>query len=1263
VGLQQNGFVAVALSVLGNQPPNALQPKLPDGIHLRWAFERSHGFPWYGMYLFRRSHSVADRQRRVAHIAVLSIPTGSPIITSSDGVWFSDSTLRLGVFSASGASSTGLDLSGRTFLTLQFPDRVSEVIVGVGFTQATTLQLTADLEQMSVASATLTGQAGQVQTVTLHADSMSSITIDGGPAVLLTLSALPVASGALQGWQAVPSCPYPLCLPVANPTYPCAGAPATAAAAEQLALSRVRYGSASQWGGANFAALHGQLVKLVDGGPAGPAMADRFTANVPVSGGVGPDKMARQYPLDLVLLASLNPAVAQMVGLYWVDSQAVKGSSYDYLVVGALKSNLGASASAALQWLNQNGFDSVDAYIVSNVSLDQSAPPLSPPGGLKTYALPNLPIVPASGPAPADDNHAGLRWDLGQSPNGTLTPGAPVMYHVWRADLGNGTTPTAVSQSDYMLRTASQPVVVVESQTPVSQTGAPLTWPPERIYYADVSLPDGWYSYQVSAIDLFGRHSGNSAAGSWYQWTPAPDPKPWYFVDPPPVGLVVHPFAVRLRDAAPPPAPSGVEAFALDPLDPTVVKDSAYQSWWNALVATSWYQALSAADRNALIGLRVRWRWSADQMAQAPDTREFRLYFQDTPMNTFPGRVITSTVATATETNVTTDINSAFAVDAFKDLGLIVRNNSFKILASQGSPLTLRVRNVGAQDEVRPPANKPCAIVVPPDHPPLPYTDFSQAQSWTERLCVVSYDDVTKWRAEPASENAAGRIYEVFLPDPSGADHAGLSLPTTLADPIKYAWIGVSAADDKTYQSDTLLTGTWGNRYGNEGAVGGPATIFRVRRDPPPTPQLPPADSDRLYATAADYHNRSLYTFRWLPGTDSNGALLPIGYHVFRALDDTIFRTDWQRPVSQRLTLDPNNNPQHRQLFPAQAVEPRWDAQKCQQVADELNALNDLKSGGGSDAAAWNAYRGLSNDAGRVLAGLPGNEVAFSQITVRPLDPNDPTLADQRGPDSAADYVPSTGLRSYLDSLDGRSSNSFFYRAGSVDQAQNRSAGLSLAGPPVSCPDVVPPRAPTITRVLAGDSDPNVAGDGKITVYWASNRESDLAAYRIYRATSVASTRDPRLMTLVTEIQEQRVASARPAEMAWTDSTITPLQTHYYLLVALDVSGNVSTPSPAIAGRAYDDALPAVPQLSAAWTATSPPAQVLLDWNAQVESLLEVRPDNLATWSPGSLWLPSGAQSLSLPLDTGRSWSFRLRVRKATGAIALSQPVSLAKLS
>lgn len=95
------------------------------------------------------------------------------------------------------------------------------------------------------------------------------------------------------------------------------------------------------------------------------------------------------------------------------------------------------------------------------------------------------------------------------------------------------------------------------------------------------------------------------------------------------------------------------------------------------------------------------------------------------------------------------------------------------------------------------------------------------------------------------------RRYEVFLPAPGDADRGGINLPTSRADPVAYAQVGVSAADDKDHTADDPdRAGTrWGGRSGNEGRVSGPATVYRVHRTPPPAPRVPP-DSDRVYASA-----------------------------------------------------------------------------------------------------------------------------------------------------------------------------------------------------------------------------------------------------------------------------------------------------------------------------------------------------------------------------------------------------------------------------
>ncbi len=245
------------------------------------------------------------------------------------------------------------------------------------------------------------------------------------------------------------------------------------------------------------------------------------------------------------------------------------------------------------------------------------------------------------------------------------------------------------------------------------------------------------------------------------------------------------------------------------------------------------------------------------------------------------------------------------------------------------------------------------------------------------------------------------------------------------------------------------------------------------------------------------------------------------------------------------LVLNPANNPDHLALFPTD-----WDVVKRNAVADELNnfvvsgqsaAINDkvVTFSGSPNLARVQPYRDwlwleqeetertfrivevdatantvtldatpalssspskwgiplfqeLSNNALRVLAGLPSTEDAFTQRTIQPLDPNHIDTHDRRGPGDPDDYTNTlSDLRLYIDTLDGRAAaNCYFYRAAYVDDAHNRSA-LSLASPPVGLPSVVPPRKPVITKILGGDR--------QIILKWASNRETDLAEYRVYR--------------------------------------------------------------------------------------------------------------------------------------------------------------------
>jgi hypothetical protein len=1306
--LQGPRLVLGALSSLGDTPPHGLQPPLVDGVHLRWSFPRDVGFPWYGYYLFRRPSGDKARERCVLRrLGSLDAGgLGTSTLPTPLGTFSSDAELVVtDDFPAAGVGE--LDLAGRRQLRFdlapgavahrvrvtigcrdQRPDewtcvrwtredagqhpnpyngggasfevrdhngalrpdikvRTTPTTLGdavgldCGFLLTATLPVAATAVRMrlvqyarpaeiraldasggtltqtvttapqrqpenvvltgpGIASVEVVAQSdetflfelcwttgdlrhaprhtgnpravpkegdgaeltrpaskprprgcripvtahylggavgttvahvlpGQVGEVVLVADAITSVTVGTGEAALVDVCFTPVAADATSGWEPVPKCPEPLCLPVRHADYPCHAGPHDAGADAAEAIARIRYGDPNDYQGTPFAELREQLLALVTGGPTGGAMADRAATDVQgVPTTADPARqptMARQRPLDLVLLGSLHPPIAQMVGLFWVDETAKVGSVYDYLVVADHTGVARGTAAGMLVEIGANGFANVDAWISYGVTHGAN-PPLTPPWSVRAYALPGLVTDSAGGASVDASNNAGLRWPV---PTGFPVTDRAVLFHVWRERLGNAVTPATPSGGDVVTKAA--PVLAVDAAAPGGSD-----WPPFSLQYVDRALAEGWYAYQVSGIDLFGRHSAPSAAAPWHQWKPVPHPRPWYYTSPP-SDAQVHPSAVRLLDKVPPPPPTGVEAHALDPGNPLLVRDAAHEAWW---------ATLSTAEQASVIGLRVRWRWTASHMRQAPDTGEFRVY------------------------------------------------------------------------------------VNPASEPP---TGHDRATSWQQRVFVVGYAEHVTVTTDAASDPL--RLYEVFLPVAGDPVRTGIDLPVTAADPIAYATVGVTAVDNRPHTADDPKWGgtRWGGRPGNEGRVGPPSVVYRVRRVRPDPPVVP-ADSERVFATPADYYGHSYYTYRWRPVT---GLLA----HVFRALDDMVFQVDWEyrQHSGQRTAIAASDT----QLFPAESAEPRWDATKRAQVAAELNALRSFTPAATMPAPTRTAYQGLSNDALRVLAGLPGLERAFAQITSTPLDPAAAENTNRVGPDNPPGFVVDPALRAYVDTLDGASTNRYFYRVAYVDAVNNRSQ-LSLSSPPVWLPNVVPPRPPALARAEGGDR--------AVTLRWASNREAELSAYRVYRAGDERAAADVRTMA---QVHLEAVAAgdpaARPAQVAWIDSPVPGRVPLWYRLVAVDSSGKASRPTEAVLVRAFDASRPAHP----AWNSTSTDASgaTVLAWTSPdptLRCLVQRRGHPAGQWTPVSSWLPRGTYTFT---DTtrapGLTYDYRLRVMNANG--------------
>lgn len=1021
-------------------------------------------------------------------------------------------------------------------------------------------------------------------------------------------------------------------------------------------------------------------------------------------------RMPEQTPLDLVVLGSLHPAVAQMSGLYWIDRTADPDQTYDYLIVGDYTGVAQLNPANMLAVIQQTGFTNVDGSIVYNLRFSK-APALASPDQLEVYALPGSSRRTAAGNSEESINNVGLRWNLNKSFMGALLPGRPIMYHLWRANLGNNITPNAPTRFD--LITKNWPVMVVDNGV---ASDSARDWPGFPLHAFDNALSDGWYSYQVSGIDIFGRHTPNSVAGIWRQWSPAPEPRPWYYQDPP-SDAVIHQSAIRLLTKTAPPPPTKVEAYALDPADVTVIKDAAYSVW---------FSKLTDAEKKSLIGLRVRWQWPQAQMDQAPHTREFRIYYQPGQLNALLGNAVGVADASATESNVTTDITNHDPENSYAGATLYAGDDAFLIVGSEagtvtGIPLRVRVRNVGPRKNIAPPANTPCTITTPPAytaglvsvangskvvtgqntnwnsslagmmfqvatddrsyritsvtsesqlvleeiyqsaskgdrvysirHPR--FVDFTAPASWSRRYYVVNVDQ--NWTAGTDTSGRPVRNYEVFLPVPEDGVHESLPLSPSRTDPIAYAHIGISAADDKTYTDDNpKWTGRWAGRTGNEGRIGPPVKIFRVFREAPPAPILPRLP-ERLLATRADQNGSSFYTFRWQP-------LDHTSTYVFRAFDDALFQTDWS--LRPRAALDPAK----LELFPSETIDARWNLAKRQQVATELNQLNSFAHDVNGTTQAFNLYRALSPDALRVLAGLTGNETAFTQITVTPLDSNDHT--NHRGPDDPDNFqigdrsnpLASASLSAFVDSVEGRLTNRYFYRAAYVDAAHNRSA-LSLATPPVSVPKVVAPEAPLPQLTLGAEE--------RVRLQWSVSPEPDLARYLVYRSETAAAAADVRTMSLIARVAPRPTSVPAPGEQLpievagkpdWLEFPDSPAPGafFFYRLQAEDTSGNRSQASTTVRGRAlktppsapvWNDPISAGNSVSLSWTHPS---------DQHLSCLVERRAAGVARWDAASGWLPRGQYFLEdTPSVSAIAWEYRLRVRDELGQLSTDWPILL----
>jgi hypothetical protein len=285
---------------LGNQGGSQrwFGPALEDGVHLRWAFRPELGFPFGGFSLSRRPH--------VPGTLVDIPPATGPVIKLPEPA---------------------------RRVTAEF----TSLSISPGAPPHPALRLVALLDKVPVAADSDATVARGGATLTVEYDAIDAVRIEAHSRWRLQqLRSVPASQGADAGWGQ----PRSICLPLTHPNYPCHAGAVNSAADFEEARTRLAGQSghpdpavlAQYLDAPNWAHLHDRLRGLVE-----PPIPTGLNVASPIEGhpaiGIG--------AIDLMLIASVDPYVARVLGLYSWDPTAVPSQAYDYKLVGSwLKTQL-----------------------------------------------------------------------------------------------------------------------------------------------------------------------------------------------------------------------------------------------------------------------------------------------------------------------------------------------------------------------------------------------------------------------------------------------------------------------------------------------------------------------------------------------------------------------------------------------------------------------------------------------------------------------------------------------------------------------------------------------------------------------------------------------------------------------------------------------------------------------------------------------------------------------------------------------------------
>lgn len=428
--------------------------ELQAGIHLRWAFQPDLGYPPFGFHLYRREHLAGDSSSFPIEMTHALLDQNGYYIWTS--LYSITSTARLVPQKATPAKPWTLAAIGDGTITINFAINVEEFSIRETHSHGV-VKVDAYDGSVLVGSTQHTASTTPVE-LAITADRFDRVVIEFGDTVVFyeiswTQMVEPMD---LTGWTLLDTFQLPKSWSDAAARIPASLQSKYEDGFTQL-VELIRQIT-------NESVEYPQLKPSsapADWRPDSPAIT--FTA----------------YPIRTLLLAALDPYIARMLGLYFVDTTASSGVNYDYMIAG--------------RWTSPTTSDY--KWIAHYLSLGTPLA-LAPPTGLQVTPK-KLPagIGPVRTGSATSQMGCGIAWQVPQIEGGQLAAGSPVLYHIHRQ------TEDAGTWASFVTITEGRPVLVTAS-------AEANTLP--SVYYIDGPLDLGKYRYNATGIDLFGQKSAPS---------------------------------------------------------------------------------------------------------------------------------------------------------------------------------------------------------------------------------------------------------------------------------------------------------------------------------------------------------------------------------------------------------------------------------------------------------------------------------------------------------------------------------------------------------------------------------------------------------------------------------------------------------------------------------------------------------------------------------------------------------------------------------